>query len=281
LEDIRKQFSKEAVLDVIEECKVAINSTMEILHSYLGITSTQILPSETALVPIFQYLHQCRQENKKYQVEPMVNWFVLASFNGVYSSRTDSRLEDDLKIIKEAKSNFPLRDLLKSMENKINKAEIDEGAFKNIDINILRGNVGRRYLFMLYILLHKNKASDWSGRPISERKFNELARHHIFSKEDLRDQGHDEIMRNHLGNLTFIDQNVNGELQDRLPNDYLNDFDEEILIKHFIPLDKQLWNIGNYLKFVDERINLLWNKYRETFQLPESQKITLNLWKNF
>jgi hypothetical protein len=76
-------------------------------------------------------------------------------------------------------------------------------------------------------------------------------------------------MRNNLGNLTFIDQNVNGELQNRLPNDYLNDFDEQTLVKHFIPLDKQLQNIDNYVKFVDERMNLLWNKYCETFKMPE------------
>jgi hypothetical protein len=152
------------------------------------------------------------------------------------------------------------------MRSKINKAEIDEGDFKNIDINILRGNAGKKYLFMLYILLHKNNATDWAGRPLSERNFSELAKHHIFSKEDLRDEGHDEIMRNHLGNLTFIDQNVNEELQDRLPSDYLNDFDEQTLTKHFIPLDKQLWNIDNYVKFVDERMNLLWKKCCETFK---------------
>jgi uncharacterized protein with ParB-like and HNH nuclease domain len=57
LVDIRKRFSREDVLDVIEKCKIAINSTMEKLHTHLGITSTQILPSETALVPIFQYLY--------------------------------------------------------------------------------------------------------------------------------------------------------------------------------------------------------------------------------
>jgi hypothetical protein len=272
LEDLRNKFSKEDVLDVIEKCKIAINSTMDKLHTFLGITSTQILPSETALVPIFQYLYRCGEENSKPEVESMINWFVLASFNGIYSSRTDSRLEDDLKIIKGAKGSFPFSDLLKSMKNKINKTEIDEGDFKNIDINILRGNVGKRYLFMLYILLHKNNATDWAGRRLSERNFGGLARHHIFPKEDLRDKGHDEIMRNHLGNLTFIDQNVNGELHDRLPSDYLNDFarpDEQILINHFIPLDKELWNMDNYVKFVDERMNLLWKKYCETFKLPE------------
>jgi len=274
LDEIKKKFSREDVVDVVEKCRVAINAAMDRLRTHLGITSTQILPSETALVPVFQYLYQCEEESSEPEEEPMINWFVLASFNGIYSSRTDSRLEDDLKIIKGSKSNFPFSDLLKSMKDKLNKTGISEGDFKNIDINILRGNIGKKYLFMLYILLHKNNATDWAGRPLSERKFSEIARHHIFPKEELSDREYDEIMRNHLGNLTFIDQNMNGELQDRLPSDYLNDFvlsgKEEILEKHFIPLDKELWNIDNYVKFVDERMNLLWKKYCEIFKLPES-----------
>jgi hypothetical protein len=266
MEDIRKNFNKEDVLDIIEKCKKAINSTMEILRDHLGITSTQILPSETALVPIFQYIYRCEEENNKPEVESMINWFILVSFNGAYSSRTDTRLENDLKIIKKAKSNFPFNDLLESMKREINKAEITEADFKNIDINILRGNAGKKYLFMLYILLHKNNATDLAGKPLYERNFKELVRHHIFPKDALQNKGYDEVMRNHLGNLTFIDPKVNDELRDNLPDEYLNGYDKQILEKHFIPLDKQLWNIDNYVKFIDERMNLLWNKYREIFK---------------
>lgn len=73
-------------------------------------------------------------------------------------------------------------------------------------------------------------------------------------------------MTNHLGNLTFMDRNVNEELQNRLPEDYLSEY-EQILEKHFIPTDKQLWKIDNYTEFVDRRMNLLWNKCCEIFKL--------------
>jgi len=269
MQDIRNRYSREDVIDTIKKCRQTIISTMDILHTELGITSTQILPSETALVPLFQYIYQ--KENKP-KVEPsLINWFILASFNGVYSSRTDTRLEDDMKIVKNAKDGFPFYDLLNSMREKINKDKITKGDFKNIDMNILRGNVGKKYLFMLYILLHKNNATDWAGTPLSKRDFNKLARHHIFPKDDLKGIGEDEIMINHLGNLTFIDQNVNEELQNSLPEEYLSEYDEQILEKHFIPIDRELWKMDNYSKFIDKRMDLFWDKYRENFKPTTDQ----------
>lgn len=262
MQDIRKRYSREDVLEIVERCRQSIISTMNILHIELGITSTQILPSETVLVPIFQYVYQ--QDGKLTVESSLANWFILASFNGVYSSRTDTRLDDDLEIVKNVKNGFPFDNLLKSMRSKINKDKITEGDFKNIDTNILRGNVGKRHLFMLYVLLHKNNATDWAGRPINERKFNQLARHHIFPKDELKEKGEDEIMTNHLGNLTFIDQRLNEELQNRLPEEYLNEY-AQVLEKHLIPTDKELWKIDNYSQFIDKRMELLWNKYCESF----------------
>jgi hypothetical protein len=265
-EDIKEKFKKEDILNIIEKCKNAIISTMEILHTSLGITSTQILPSETALVPLFQYLYHREGKINELEKEHMMKWFVLASFNGIYSSQTDSRLENDLKTIKGAAENFPYNDLLISMKNEIGKNEISEGDFKSIDFNILRGSAGKRYLFMLYILLHKNNANDWGGIPLHKKKFNELARHHIFPGDSLKEK-YDETMRNHLGNLTFIDKNYNERLQNELPEDYLQEIDEEALKAHFIPLDKQLWKMENYEKFVNERVDLLWKKYCEIFKM--------------
>jgi hypothetical protein len=264
--DIKEKFKNEDILSTIEKCKKAIISTMEILHSSLGITSTQILPSETALVPLFQYVYQREGKINELERKHMMKWFVVASFNGIYSSQTDSRLEDDLKIIKGAAENFPYNDLLVSMKKKIGKSEISEGDFKSIDFNILRGSAGKRYLFMLYILLHKNNANDWAGIPLHKKKFNELARHHIFPGDSLKEK-YDETMRNHLGNLTFIDKNYNERLQNELPEDYLQEINESTLEAHFIPLDKQLWKMENYERFVNERVDLLWKKYCEIFKM--------------
>jgi hypothetical protein len=257
MEDIKERYSKEGVVEVIQKCRESIVSVMDLLRTQLGIITTQILPSETALIPLFQYAYERDAKIIKGDENQMINWFIIASFNGLYSSRTDTRLEDDIEIIKSHTSGFPFHRLLDSMKAKINKTKISEGDFKNIDINILRGTAGKKYIFMLYILLHKNDATDWAGRPLGEN-FDNLAKHHIFPKEDLRERGEDEITVNHLGNLTFINKAINEELQNRLPQDYLVEY-EQVLEKHFIPTDRPLWKLDNYTKFIDKRIQLLWN----------------------
>ncbi len=262
VENVKKNYSKKEIEEIIEKCGKSIETTMILLRENLGIVTAQILPSETALVPLFQYVysHNLESEDK----DSMCYWFILASFNGLYTSRTDTRLEEDLRIIKEAGDGFPLKELKNSMLRKINIDKISEKDFKNIDTNILRGNVGKRYLFILYILLHKNGATDWAGHLISE-KFAELARHHIFPREKLKEAGIDDVMINHLGNITYINQSVNLELRDKLPGEYLGDYNSKILEKHFIPLDRELWALENYERFVDKRMDLLWSGFQQIF----------------
>jgi hypothetical protein len=238
---------------------------MDLLKDELGISNTQILPSETALIPLFQYAYN--NEDNRIPDEgrkDIIKWFILASFHGLYSSRTDTRLESDLKIVKDAKSNnsFPIKELLTSMNEKIKTRSINESDFKKIDINILRGTAGKKYLFLLYVLLAKNNATDWAGNLIIKKATNEMARHHIFPKDELRNT-QDEVNINHIGNLTFIDKGKNEELKSRLPKDYLEELDSDVLHKHFIPDRKYLWEIENYENFLDERIKTMWSSFEE------------------
>jgi hypothetical protein len=262
VEDIKSQYNDSEIKDVIENCKKCIESTMSLLHEELGISTTQILPAETVLVPLFQFMYsrQAYATNTitKEERNSIIKWFLLASFNGLYSSQTNTRLESDLKIIKSSYEYFPIQKLLQSMKDKIKTTEISKKDFVNIDFNILRGTAGKKYLFLEYVLLCRNNATDWAGRPLIERKFSELARHHIFPRDQLKDVIEEEVMINHIGNLTFIDQTLNTELQERLPEEYLPSFDEVVLEKHFIPKDKQLWRLDNYEKFVEQRTELMW-----------------------
>jgi hypothetical protein len=189
-----------------------------------------------------------------------MKWFILASFNGLYSTHTNTKLESDLEIVKNANppTSFPFQKLLDSMKEKIKTNEISEKDFTNVDINILRGTAGKKYLFLEYILLCKSEATDWTGKLLIQRPFNELARHHIFPKDLLRESKYDETIINHIGNLTFIDKSYNEGLYNKRPEEYLASIDEDVLKKHFVPLDKQLWKLDNYEQFIKERTDLMW-----------------------
>jgi hypothetical protein len=264
--DIKKRYKEEGIKSMIEKSKRAILTTMDLLKSELGISTVQILPSETVLVPLFKYIYNRKVSSFKNlsdkEKKHAIKWFILASFHGLYSSQTDARLESDLEIIKEATESFPLKKMLNSMEEKIKTTKIDEKDFKNIQINILRGTAGKKYLFILYILLAKNKATDWAGHLITERSISEIAKHHLFPKDQLKET-QDEIAINHIGNLTFIDKGENEELQNELPEEYFQKYNEKVLKMHFIPSKRELWKIEKYSDFLKERTELMWKKFCE------------------
>jgi len=262
---IKQNYTKERIFENIEKSKRSIEITMNILKNELGISNADILPSQTSLVVLSKHVlrngYASLDKIPLQEINKMLRWFIISSFHGLYSSQTDKRLEDDIKIVGSS-GTFPIDQLLDSMARKSLRIEIQEQDFKNIDFNILRGSAGKRFLFALYILLHRNGATDWTGNPISNNKKN-LARHHILPKENdtVRAVLDDEVIRNHLGNLTFIDKGKNEEIGDGLPEDYLSKMSLDALKEHFIPLDKNLWKPENYEEFINTRMDLIWRSF--------------------
>jgi len=262
VENIKSSFSQERIGEVIQRCRECIELSMALLKQEFGISTTQVLPAETVLVPFAQFFftHDIKavSDLSESDKKSMLRWFLLASFNGIYSSKTNTRVESDLRIVKSASrpDAFPIAKLLESMDSEIRTTEIGENDFVRIESNILRGTAGRKYLFLVYVILCRNGASDWSGRPLGERSYADLDRHHIFPKEHLRSTT-DDVLINHIGNLTFIDRGVNEELGESLPEDYLEDYDVEVLQKHFIPTDTTLWKLDKFEQFLKVRMDLL------------------------
>ena len=66
------------------------------------------------------------------------------------------------------------------------------------------------------------------------------------------DQDTKEILINNLANITFIHKDINSEIEDKPPYEYLNDYINSA--KNFIPTDSNLWRIEQYTTFLDYRI---------------------------
>lgn len=255
--------------DVIERTNKAFDSVIQFLKT-LGINDLSILPSQLTLVPVVKFFYENGVEDLNSlsggELRDVEKWFILVNFRGYYSSQTDTKLQKDLELVSSSK--FPLSELLNNMKSRrvkltVDWADIEKGL--NTDI-LLRA--GRNFLFLLYLLLIKEDADDWTGRTLRTCKFRELAKHHIVPREHLRGrvefESKDEEKRkiNCLGNITFVSKTVNETIGDSDPAVYLKDYDDQkILLKHFIPTDASLWKIwevDDYDRFVEERGKLIY-----------------------
>jgi len=268
------EHSEEEMRRILDKCSKAMDITIEFLEKELGITHSNLLPSQTPLIPISAYFYykniNSLDELDNADIKNIVNWFVLVSFNGYYSSQTDTKLDEDLEIIKGS-AYFPYDKLLENMQNRKAKVKITLNDIrKGLSLNVLRSQ-GRSHLFLLYTILVKKGADDWNGVLLSGRKFSEeLDRHHIFPQDYLEqnlkpeDQDTKEILINNLANITFIHKNINSEIGDKPPHEYLNDYINSAK-KHFVPADRNLWKIEQYTTFLEYRIRQIHLAGKEIF----------------
>jgi hypothetical protein len=173
-------------------------------------------------------------------------------------------------VYSSASNNFPYRELLENIRRSkesavtINSEDVDEGRFKDI---LKRPN--KSHLFLLYTLLVDNDAEDWKGSPLKAMQLRSLAKAHIFPREVLVRRFLGGILYgeeereveargvNGIGNITLMNGEVNSEIGDNLPEEYLAKYHESILRQHFIPMRRDLWSIDSFEEFTEERANLI------------------------
>lgn len=255
-------YDSNTIEHVFNKCHKAMNLTIELLGKELGLSNSRLLPSQTLLILIATYLYTKSIDSldrlEDTEVQDLVNWFVLASFNGYYSSQTDTKLDRDLELI-AGNTSSPWGKLIENMQQRKTKTKITlEDLRRGLHLNVLRLQ-GRAYLFLLYILLVKNQADDWNGILLDQRNFTDLARHHIFPAEfleqnlELEEPEAKEVFISNLANITFIHKDINSEIEATPPEQYLPSYINSAQ-KHFIPTDKNLWSINHYATFMEYRI---------------------------
>jgi len=266
------EFDSEKTSEIFNRCNTAMNLAVELLREELGLGNSRLLPSQTPVIIIAKYfynrginsLNELDEDEKKR----IVNWFVLTIFNGYYSSQTDTKLDRDLEAV--GKDSFDFEKLLDNQRNKKAKIKISIGDIKRgLGLNVLRLQ-GRAHLFMLYVILIKSKADDWNGMLLSQRSLSELARHHIFPKEfleqnlELEEPDAKEFQINNLANITFIHKDINSEIEDKSPEEYMQEYLESAR-KHFVSTDQALWSINQYGTFLEYRIRQIHGSGKKYF----------------
>lgn len=246
------KISQERLEEAWKQAAEGLRFAINFLRENAGIDNLSYLSSPFLLVPISVYWILKKNEALTPEEEKkLLRWFYLAHMRGHYSmGSSESILDADLGVLFKGKN---LDDLVQQLFLHVKKFVVDYDDLNNRSIR-------SPFFSMLYFVLKQNGVKDWwSGLKLSERhtgNAHTIQYHHIFPKSLLKQYDKKEV--NEIANMAFIGGKTNRQITNKEPISYLEKEviakrGEEALTTHLIPLDKKLWEIGNYRDFLTFR----------------------------
>ncbi|MCF6470726.1 DUF262 domain-containing protein [Nonomuraea sp. MG754425] len=228
-----------------------------LLKENLKITSSALIPSHMALLPLVIFLGERPDAPLDTETrDGILYWFLLANLRNRYSSSTDTMLGRDIPTVREPE---PIRKLLANLGIIGTRIEITP--------QDLTGKTRESAYFPLsYLVAKKAGALDWwFGTEISAiaEDHIKLEHHHIHPQATLKShpQRYSKAEINDLANLAFISGKANRKISDRSPSVYFVDdgppLTKEELAAHLVPYDEPLRDAASYREFLTERRRLL------------------------
>jgi len=202
-----------------------------------------------------RYLDKLNGPLSEQARDKLLFWFVQAGMWGRFSGSTESYIDQDLAAI--SGDDGGLDKLLEQLRLWHGGLRVEPGHFTG-------WSLGARFYPVLYLLTRMGEARDWgTGLPLKASllgKMNRLEVHHIFPKAQLYKLNYKKPEVNALANFCFLTKETNLNISARLPQDYFPEIEKNhpgVLASQWIPTNPELWNIENYLVFLEERKVLL------------------------
>lgn len=229
---------------------------LNLIASRLGLDHDRVLGSRYSFPLLVRYLEQRDGHLADYRErDRLLYWYVHTLLWGRYSGSTESVLQRDLNAIAENEG---------ALDRLIEQLHQNRGDLRLYARDFEGATSSNRFYPMLYMLTRVWNARDFeTGIPLSAHllgRLNRLQVHHIFPKALLYEYGYGRQDVNAIANFTFLTQDTNLIVTNRNPAEYLEVFEAKhpgVLASHWIPMDRKLWRIENYLEFLAARRELL------------------------
>lgn len=233
-----------------------IDNLLVMISSRLGLDHDRVLGSRYSFPLMVRYLKDRDGKLDDYKErDKLLYWYINTFLWGRYAGSTESVLSQDLEIIK--KTDTALDGLIEHLRRNRGDLKVNPNDFK-------AWGKGARFYPVLYMMTRIYHAKDWdTGIELTDHMLGKLQRleiHHVFPKSQLYKAGYSKSEVNALANFTFLTQETNLIISDRLPEEYLPETAQKhpgALESHWMPIDPGLWKIENYLVFLTERQKLL------------------------
>jgi hypothetical protein len=246
---------KEKVVTGLDKAIKAINYMLNLISGRLGLDHDRVFFGRYALPVMVHYYDKKGGILDEIEQDKLIFWYVQAAMWGRFSGSTESFIDKDLNVIED--KNGALDRLIEQLRLWHGGLNAEAGHFEG-------WSMGARFYPVLYMLTRVGEAKDWgTGLPLKQGllgKKNKLEVHHIFPKAVLYQHDYSKSQVNAIANFCFQTGHTNLKIGKREPREYFVEIESKhpgALASQWIPMDENLWQIANYLDFLEERKRIL------------------------
>ncbi|MBW1957622.1 MAG: DUF262 domain-containing protein, partial [Deltaproteobacteria bacterium] len=253
-----------------------IDKLLNLISGRLGLDHDRVLGSRYSFPMLVRYLHQIDGNFEDFrEQDKLLYWYIHTFLWGRYAGSTESVLNQDLGVIEESEG---------ALDRLVNQLRQNRGDLKLTPDDFKGWSRSARFYPLLYMLTRVGSAKDWeSGIELKKwllGKTASLQVHHIFPKSLLYKADYSKSEVNAIANFTFLTQETNLKVSNKDPQEYLEIYSQKhpgSVESHWIPMDRNLWKVENYLDFLSARRELLAkaaNEFLESLykgSIPESE----------
>jgi len=245
-----------------------------------GYLSSQFISSEMAVLYTYALwlIGKGDFEVDSYRLrEVIARWFFMAALTGRYTGSPESRMEQDLALLREAYSADDFLRILNQQIEAVLTRDYWEVTLPNELETAAARNTGQFAYYAALCLLEapvlysKMKVSALLD-PSTRAKKSALERHHLFPRRYLqRIKISDKRLINQVANYALVEWSDNIEISDRSPREYVPDFEsrfspEEIRRMYLLHALPERWYEMEYQQFLKERQKRMADVIRQGFE---------------
>jgi hypothetical protein len=236
------------VLDAWSQTKRAVEDTLNLVRSELGLVNMDILWSGALLVPLMALSANLSPRDRNPKA--LAAWLAVASLLHRYSKSAETALDQDLKACRKAD---PIGALLMNVRQ-------DEGSIGVCPDNFSGALADKGGLLGTYVACRHRGLRDLfsNGEIILQPK---IERHHILPRAQFPEKH--RASADCVANIAFITEATNRSISMSGPEVYLRTIPREVLRSQCIPSDPKLWSIDRADDFWEARRKLLAESFND------------------
>lgn len=232
-----------------------IDTCLNLIAGRLGLDHDQVLFGRFGIPVMVRYLDNLNGSLTETKRDKLLFWYLQSGMWGRFSGSTETYIDKDLSALEGGEDG--LDKLLEQLRLWHGGLKVEPGHFKG-------WSLGARFYPVLYLLTRMGEARDWgTGIPLKKNLLGSMSKlevHHIFPKSRLYKANYSRAEVNAVANFCFLTKETNLNISNGFPEIYFEEVENQhpgALASQWIPMDRNLWKIENYLDFLEARQRLL------------------------